>query len=111
MPPLKNSLLSLGVYYISVSSCKDCYPATNGKDLTHLLKFTQVFFHLLKFFTHPNGKSFLYFASKCKQMCGLLPGTFYSGSCSVTSNKTKMLPLNNVINNIKSESLNNFRTA
>ena len=34
MLPLKMGLLSLGVYHISVNSCKDSYPTTTGKDFS-----------------------------------------------------------------------------
>ena len=88
MIPLKIGLSSLGVYYASVSNCKDCYPTTAGKDFL-------IFF---SGFTHHNGKIFLYFASKCKQLYGLLPhhcwqGFFALVIFSVTSNEVKMLPL------------------
>ena len=62
MLPLKMGLPSLGVYYVSVRSCKDCYPTTIGRDFL-------VFF---SDFTHHNGKV-LHFASKCKELYGLLP--------------------------------------
>ena len=81
-------LQSLGVYYVSVSSCKDCYPTTIGKDFL-------IFF---SGFAHRNGKGFLYFASKCKQMYGMLPHHYWEEFfalviCSVTSNETRMLLL------------------
>ena len=58
LPPLKLDLPSLGVYRVSVSSCKNCYLTTIGKD----------FLIFSSCFTQPNGKGYLYFASNCKQM-------------------------------------------
>ena len=64
-----------------------CYPTITGKDF--LLFFSG--------FTHHNGTCFLYFASKCKQLYGLLThhcwqGLFALAICSVTSNEANMLP-------------------
>ena len=47
-------LPSFGVYYVNLTSCKDCLlPTTAGKDF---------FLIFLSGFTHHNGKGFLYFA-------------------------------------------------
>ena len=40
MLPLKMGLPSLGLYYVSVSSCKDCYPIIIGKDFFSLVLLT-----------------------------------------------------------------------
>ena len=85
MLTLKMGLPSLGVYYLCVSCCKDCYPTNTGKDFL-------IFF---SGFTHHNGKV-LYFASKCKQLYGLLhhhcfQGFFALVICWVTSNEPNML--------------------
>ena len=79
LPPLKLDLPSLGVYRVSVSSCKNCYLTTIGKD----------FLIFSSCFTQPNGKGYLYFASNCKQMYRPVLALVI---CSVTSNETKMLP-------------------
>ena len=62
MVPLKMGLLNLRVYYVSARSCKDCYPTIIGRD----------FLNFFSGLTHHNEKGFLCFASKCKQMYGLL---------------------------------------
>ena len=74
--PLKMVLLSLRVYYVSVSSYKDCYPTTVCKNFL------------------VNFSGFTYYDRK--QVYSLLPhhyskGVFTQVYCSVTSSRSKML--------------------
>ena len=85
MLSLKMGLPSLGVYYLCVSCCKDCYPTNTCKDFL-------IFF---PGFTHHNGKV-LYFACKCKQLYALLhhhcfQEFFALVICWVTSNEANTL--------------------
>ena len=86
--PLKMGLPSLRVYYRSVSSCKGCY---------HYY-WQDIFKFFFSGFTNLNGKSYLYFATKCKQIYALLSHHYWQrfftlDCCSVTSNESKMHPL------------------
>ena len=89
MFPLKRDFLSLGVYYISISSYKGCYSTNIGNDI--LMYFSGWFYP-------PQRERFLYFSTKCRQTYGLLPHHYWRGCfalviSSVTSNEAKMLPL------------------
>ena len=83
MIPLKMGIPNLGVYYVSLTSYKDCHPTS----------YWQGFF--FSGFTHHNGKDFLFYT--CKQLHGLLPYHYWQGFfplviSSVTSNEAKNAP-------------------
>ena len=89
MLSLKIGLPSLGVYYVNVSSYKDHFPATAGKD----------FFYIFLWLCSPQREGNFEFcnASKYIQVYNLLPHHYWQGffalvCCAVTSNEAKMLP-------------------
>ena len=91
---------------INASRCMDCYPTIIGKEfLLSLLAVTSNEAKMLSLkigllslgvyyvaMVLANGKDFLYFAKKCKQVYSLLPHHYWQGffaldCCSVTSNE------------------------
>ena len=73
-----------------ISSCKDCYQTTTGKNFLTVSYFSLVL--------PTKTEVFLNFASNCKQLYGLLPhqcrqGFFALVICSVTSIEANMLRL------------------
>ena len=74
MLPLKMGLPSLGVYYISVSSYKECYPTNVDKD----------FFDIFLWFYSPEREGHFLFCNASKGLALVC--------CAVTSNEAKIFP-------------------